>query len=84
MHTDRVDQFEAARGLARLFAVEVATSLNLVGQVCDEVMNKAQQEAFRQNGDPSRKELPELRIPKFLENGQNGAHPQGQANGQQH
>jgi predicted RNase H-like nuclease (RuvC/YqgF family) len=66
------------------FAVEVATSLNLVGQVCDEVMNKAQQEAFRQNGEPSRQELPELQLPKFLENAQNGPRQETQANGQQH
>jgi len=68
------------------FAIEVATSLNLVGQVCDEVMNKAQQEAFRNNGEPPRQDLPELQIPKFLQNGPTAgrqeAQPNGQSNGQ--
>jgi len=49
------------------FAIEVTTSLNLVGQVVDEVMQKAQGEAFRRQEDGNgRCELPELRIPAFL------------------
>jgi hypothetical protein len=82
------------RSYYQRFAVEVATSLNLIGQVCDEVMTKAQQHAFRQNGEPPREDIPDLEIPKFLQKGPgngngnghgNGAsHPDSQANGQQH
>jgi hypothetical protein len=54
------------------FAVEVATSLNLIAQVCDDVMHKAQNEALRNNGEPPREDMPELAIPKFLQNGPNG------------
>jgi len=49
------------------FAIEVTTSLNLVGQVVDEVMQKAQGEACRRQEDGNgRVELPELKIPAFL------------------
>lgn len=76
----QVETERMERSYYHRFAIEVATSLNLVGQVCDEVMNKAQQEAFRNNGEPPRQDLPELQIPKFLQNGPPGR-PEGQPNG---
>jgi len=65
------------RGYYHRFAVEVATSLNLIAQVCDEVMHKAQEHAFRENGDPPGRDIPDMEIPKFLKNGPNG-HQDGQ------
>jgi hypothetical protein len=40
------------RNLERL-SIEVATSLQLVGRVCNRVISKAQQDAFRLNGPTS-------------------------------
>ena len=49
------------------FSVETATSLNLICQICDEVMQKAQREAYQRPEDAaSRSDLPELVIPPFL------------------
>jgi hypothetical protein len=54
------------------FAVEITTSLNLVAQVCDDAMTKAQHEAFRKNGARPRQDVPDMKIPKFLRNDPNG------------
>jgi hypothetical protein len=59
------------------FAVEVATSLNLIAQVCDDVMHKAQQQAFHNDGAPPRQDIPDLEIPKFLQNGPTGSNGGG-------
>ena len=40
----------------------------------------SQQEAFRKNGAVPREDIPELRIPKFLQKGPNGSHPEGPPN----
>lgn len=73
-----LEQERTERAYYHRFAIEVATSLNLVGQVCDEVMSKAQQEAYRRQSDgQGRSELPALTIPKFLRAGPR-AHPDPQ------
>jgi regulator of replication initiation timing len=76
----QLESEKVERGYYQRFAVEIATSLNLIGQVCDDVMTKAQQEAFRKNGAVPREDIPELRIPKFLQKGPNGSHPEGPPN----
>jgi hypothetical protein len=78
-YRSQLDSERMERNYYHRFAVEVATSLNLIGQVCDEVMNKAQAQAFRNNGEPPRQDLPEVQIPKFLQNGPNGGPQDGQA-----
>lgn len=46
------------------FAIEITTSLNLIAQVTDDVMSKAQQAAM-QVGAPNT-QLPDIEIPKWL------------------
>ena len=76
----QLESEKVERGYYQRFAVEIATSLNLIGQVCDDVMTKAQQEAFRKNGAVPRQDIPELRIPKFLQKGPNGSAPESPPN----
>src|SRR5215475_14436197 len=79
----QLESEKTERSYYHRFAVQVATSLNLIAQVCDDVMHKAQQEAFRNNGEPPRQDIPDLEIPKFLQNGPdaNGHNGRHDANG---
>jgi hypothetical protein len=78
----QLESEKTERSYYHRFAVEVATSLNLIAQVCDDVMRKAQLQAVRNDGEPPRQDIPDLEIPRFLQNGpnghngsHNGAHP---------
>src|SRR5262249_10859206 len=68
----QLDAEETERSYYHRSAVEVAPSLNLIAQVCDDVMHKAQQQASHNDGAPPRQDIPDLEIPKFLQNGPNG------------
>jgi hypothetical protein len=58
---------KSERAYYQRFSVEVATSLGLIGQVCGDVIDKAQQAAFRKNGAaPPSEALPEIEVPEFL------------------
>jgi regulator of replication initiation timing len=76
----QLESEKTERSYYHRFAVEVATSLNLIAQVCDDVMTKAQKEAHRNNGEPPRQDMPNLEIPKFLQNGPNGKHHEEPSN----
>jgi len=54
-----LDKERTERGYYHRFAIEVATSLNLVGQIVDEVMRKAQQKAMAER-PPARRGVPDL------------------------
>src|SRR5262245_28059959 len=72
-YRSQLEAEKTERSYYHRFAVEVATSLNLIAQVCDDVMHKAQQQAFRNDGEPPRQDIPDLEIPKFLQSGPNGS-----------
>jgi hypothetical protein len=64
---DALNSEKAERGYYQRFSVEVATSLGLVAQVCGDVIDKAQQQAYRKNGAaPPSEALPEMDVPEFL------------------
>jgi len=68
----QVAQERMERAYYHRFAIGVATSLNLVGQVCDEVMSKAQREAMAAmpfGSTSPESPLPPLDIPRFLKAG---------------
>jgi regulator of replication initiation timing len=86
-YRSQLESEKTERSYYHRFAVEVATSLNMIAQVCDDVMHKAQKQAFHNNGEPPRQDIPDLEIPRFLQNGPNGnGHasnsPNGKHNGQ--
>jgi hypothetical protein len=67
---------KSERAYYQRFSVEVATSLGLVAQVCGDVIDKAQQQAYRKNGAaPPSEALPEIEVPEFLRT------PPGEGNG---
>jgi len=68
----QVEAERTERAYYHRFAIGVATSLNLVGQVCDEVMSKAQREAMAAmpfGSTPPESPIPPLEIPRFLKAG---------------
>jgi len=68
----QVAQERTERAYYHRFAIGVATSLNLVGQVCDEVMSKAQREAMAAmpfGSTPPESPIPPIEIPRFLKAG---------------
>jgi hypothetical protein len=81
-YRSQLESEKTERSYYHRFAVEVATSLNMIAQVCDDVMHKAQQQAFRNDGQPPRQDMPDLEIPRFLQNGPNGNGQNGKHNGQ--
>lgn len=75
---------QAKRDYYQRFAVEVATAMNLVGQVCDDAFQKAQNGAYGKPavaGAPPR-QIPELKIPEFLKRGPAGGEAAAPAEGE--
>ena len=48
-------------------ANEIVTRLDVVGQTIDEVVKRADQEVYRQRRENPRAELPDIKVPSFLQ-----------------
>ena len=48
-------------------ANEIITRLDVVGQTIDDVVRRAEQEVYRQRKEAPRAELPEVKVPAFLQ-----------------
>ena len=62
-----LEQERAERRHYHSLANEIITRLDVVGQIIDEVVKRAEQETYRQRKENPRVELPDLKVPSFLQ-----------------
>jgi hypothetical protein len=62
-----LEQERAERRHYHSLANEIITRLDVVGQTIDDVVRRAEQETYRQRKENPRAELPDLKVPSFLQ-----------------
>ena len=62
-----LEQERAERRHYHSLANEIITRLDVVGQIIDEVVKRAEQETYRQRKENPRVEQPDLKVPSFLQ-----------------
>ena len=62
-----LEEERAERRHYHSLANEIITRLDVVGQTIDDVVKRAEQETYRQRRENPRAELPDLKVPSFLQ-----------------